>query len=119
MRIIKPRAWDKRNNKMVEVTMILFDSEEIDYRGNLNEPVHWRHFEMMRPTGWEDKNGKSVYEGDTIEGNLFDRRLPIAGDVVYDEKHAQYALKNQAGLTPLYKIAEIVVIGNTYEQVTP
>lgn len=63
----------------------------------------------------KDKGGKDIWEGDNIEGNLFDRRVPIAGTVVYDNEHGCWASKNEAGLTFLFKIAEIEVTGNIRE----
>ena len=66
-KLLQPRAWDIQNQEMVMVTMILFASEEIDYSGNLGEPKHIDHFEIMYPTGKKDKNGVDVYEGDLIK----------------------------------------------------
>ena len=70
---------------------------------------------LMQYIGHRDKTGKEICENDIAEGNLFDRRLPILGRVVYDFAYAQYALKNEGGLTPLHKIAEVEIIGNIYE----
>jgi uncharacterized phage protein (TIGR01671 family) len=67
MRDFKFRAWDKQYKQMVTVTMILFDSEEIDYKGNNGEPKSIEHFILMQYTGLKDKHGKEIYEGDIIQ----------------------------------------------------
>jgi hypothetical protein len=64
---IKYRAWDKQENVMRDVTMLLFNTQELDYFGNLNEPKSWDHFEIMQFTGLYDIEGKEIYEGDLIE----------------------------------------------------
>ena len=92
MREHKYKAWDKENKVMVDVTMILFETQEIDYVGNNGEPKSLEHFELLEYTGlhdntkWEDLEGaeqtewlhnsckspsnwkgKEIYEGDIIK----------------------------------------------------
>ena len=66
-------------------------------------------------TGKRDKARNEVWEGDIIEGNLFDYRVPTMGVVTYDAEHACYASKNEAGLTPLSKIDQIKIISTIHE----
>lgn len=65
--------------------------------------------------GKNDSKGKPIYEGDIIEGDLFDKRLPTIGRVVFDDHFLFFASKNDAGNTPLYKVNNLVVVGNIHE----
>lgn len=108
-RLIKFRYWDR-------FLKMLFCSDNWiweEWKGAIDQVDPDRV--LMQYTGLKDKNGKEIYTGDVIEGNLFDYRLPIMGAVVYDEEHAAYALQNDAGLTLLFKIDQREVIGNIYE----
>ncbi len=66
-------------------------------------------------TGIKDKNGKPMFEGDIIRGNLFDDGLPTMGEVVFDDHFLFFASKNEGGNTPLFKINNIKVVGNIHD----
>lgn len=81
--------------------------------------LSWNHigdgmaFEQF--IGVRDVNGKDVYEGDIIKGDLFNERAPTMGKVIFDDNNSCYASKNEGGVTHLYKICNIDVVGNCHE----
>ena len=110
MREIRFRAWDKKRNEMVYFDFQLLHDESSSF---YNEQI--KDNPLMQFTGLKDKYGREIYEGDIIQGNLFDRRLPTMGTVVYDREYACFGNENEAGITFLFKIADIEVIGNIWE----
>lgn len=92
---IKFRAWDKKD-KMMDYDFFI-DSDGLIYF----EIEQINDFILMQYTGLKDKNGKEIYEGDIIKGNLFDERFPLMGEIVYDYYFCFYANKNLAGNTAL------------------
>ncbi len=124
--IPKYRAWDKEKKKILHDSDLDGDMEPLIGLGGVlcqgwnseggggveaNTSELLKRYIFMQFTGLKDKN---VWEGDIIEGNLFDSRIPTRGEVVYDVEHTCYASKNLGGLTPLRRIAQIKVIGNVH-----
>ena len=126
MREIKFRAWDKINKRFVDDFTGIYDESGpnyyityIDSDGTIGMYAEGHHYDdqfiLMQYIGLKDIFIVDIYEGDVIQGNLFDARLPIAGEVVYDDHFAHWSIKNYSGMTPIRKVDRREVIGNVYE----
>jgi len=108
MREIKFRAF--KDGQMADWETII---EHCD-RLSILKPDCPNGFILMQFTGLKDKHNKEIFEGDVIQGDLFDQRLPTMGEVVFDDYFSFYANKNQGGNTPLHKIDKIEIVGNKF-----
>ena len=103
---LKFRRWDKINKVMLQ---------HKDIPVLLKNAHNDNQFEYMLWTGLLDKAGQKIFEGDIIHGKLVAPTVGTMGVIKWDNRLAMWANRNESGLTPLFKIRDIEVIGNIHQ----
>lgn len=112
MRQIKFRVWGPNSKYMWEWEEL----QHIEMRWLVDGEEDSGDRIIMQSIGLTDKNGKEIYESDIITADIIEyNSLMTQGEIVYDNELSMYSNKNEAGLTPLYKLNNIEIIGNIYE----
>lgn len=114
------RAWLKEDKEMIDVDEIHFKNGELDFIGN---GITWMYKKsdivLMQSTGFKDKNGKEIFEGDILKVTNLSSWLEV---VSFNEDKAMFVskeTKRKVEETPLYDlfntdIFEVEIIGNIY-----
>ena len=103
MRLIKFRAWDKKEKKMIYNPDFVFPNYAMDKSASV--------FVLMQYIGLKDKNRKEVYEGDIVKYSWLPKDHPQhkTGIVVVED------IRNIPSILTRGWTFEIEVIGNVLE----
>ncbi len=107
--IPKFRAWDKVNERIVEVSEIHFWTKVIDTTDTF---LAFSNIELLQSTGLLDKNGTEIFEGDILKVEYGDLLGETRETLIIAKNPFEYSMEEAKFLDFSY-IVEI--IGNKFE----
>lgn len=131
MKNLKFRAWDKRredfrNDIFVDTNGNLYQFSKITGYGQAITYLDNKHIVLMQSTGFFDKNGKEIFEGDILNCGYIFTGSPFEEQDDYIEDIGVVKIVNCGAVVKIYEEFEnlidvlntcedIEVIGNIYE----
>lgn len=128
MNNLKFRAWDKANKEMLKIDVIDFFLKGIRVLENDGScfSMKFADVEIMQSTGFHDKNGVEIFEGDIINSGYLFKGSPFEEEDEYEEEKGvvtffncgfNIEFKNHINLfiDIILSCEDLEVIGNIYE----
>ena len=128
MNNLKFRAWDKKAKKMSKVTAIDFSTKpfRVFYKAYGNENYFNQDAILMQSTGFHDKNGIEIFEGDILNCGHIVTESPFEEEDEYKEEQGivtfvncgfniEFNNYNTLFVDIILTCEDIEVIGNIYE----
>lgn len=128
MKNLKFRAWDKSNKEILKIDVIDFYFKEIrvlpDDSNNFS--MKFKNVEIMQSTGFHDKNGMEIFEGDILNCGYLITGSPFEENDEYKEEQGivtfvncgfniEFNKYNTLFVDIILTCEDIEVIGNIYE----
>lgn len=60
------KCVDLETGEINDITMFLFDSNELDHKSNMKEPIDMSHFNIIQVIGYKDIDGCEIKPGDLL-----------------------------------------------------
>ena len=132
------RAWDKENKRMIAdeqdfIPLIVTNKGVLRLSALHEEDLYSLHsgtrFQIMQCTGWRDKNGRLIFEGDIVNATSGYRVMrskfgiintPKIAIIGWDNLNAQFVIcivnsQVRMWFSDIQRKKDIEVIGNIYE----
>lgn len=128
MHNLKFRAWDIANKEMLKVDIIDFFLEQIRIlqKDASCFSMKFKNVEIMQSTGFHDKNGVEIFEGDVLNCGYLFTGSPFEEEDEYEEEQGvvkfincgfniEFKNCNDLFVDIMLNYEDIEVIGNIYE----